>query len=64
MYARIGRDHASHASTGRAFGYVFEDDIALHPSFAPAELGSVLHATNQALPLPLPLAAAAITHND
>ena len=44
MYARIGRDHAS---TGRAFGYVFEDDIALHPSFAPAELGGVLHAAEQ-----------------
>ena len=44
VYARIGRDHAS---TGHAFGYVFEDDIALHPSFAPAELGGVLHAAEQ-----------------
>lgn len=41
VYARIGRDESS---TGRAFGYVFEDDIALHPSFAPAELAGVLHA--------------------
>ena len=45
VYARIGRDHAS---TGRAFGYVFEDDIALHPSFAPAAVGGVLRAAEHA----------------
>ena len=44
VYARIGRDESS---TGRAFGYVFEDDIALHPSFAPAELTGVLHAAER-----------------
>ena len=44
VYARIGRDESS---TGRAFGYVFEDDIALHPSFAPAELAGVLHAAER-----------------
>ena len=44
VYARIGRDESS---TGRAFRYVFEDDIALHPSFAPAELAGVLHAAER-----------------
>ena len=44
VYARIGRDESF---TGRAFGYVFEDDIALHPSFAPAELAGVLHAAER-----------------
>ena len=38
IYARIGRN----AAVGRSFEYIFEDDIAMHASFAPADIPSIL----------------------
>lgn len=52
-YERIARRHAANATDGHLFEYIFEDDVALHPSL-----------TSRALLPPLLDAAESIAHAD
>jgi hypothetical protein len=44
IYARIGRT----ANDGRRFSYIFEDDVAVHPAFAPTDVPGIVDVAERA----------------